>query len=181
MDKLQLVKVNLKELHKYNIKCKKDDKNNEYINLNINRYDILNHKFRNYDQHYNNSNPRLTCIKNKYLNMNINDNWKLRKNKFKHSIIPFDKFDKVVFTFDPSIMDGGISKWSNAFNKTPNNYVPLIKCFVSNNPNYNPCKDNVNIHYKNIIIAGKKNNDSNGILLYLPLYESMNFTANFLP
>ena len=166
----------INELNKYNINFKAT-KQGEYINLNIYEYNILNHKFRNYDQHYNNSNPRLTCIKNKYLNMNINDNWKIRKNKFKHSIIPFDKFDKVVFTFDPSIMDGGISKWSNAFNKTPNNYVPLIKCFVSNNPNYNPCKDNVNIHYKNIIIAGKKNNDANGILLYLPLYESMNFTA----
>ena len=165
----------INELNKYNI-CFKATKQGEYINLNIYEHHILNHKFRNYDQNYNNSNPKLTCLKNKYLNTNINENWKLRKYKFKHSIIPFDKFNKVVFTFDTNTMDGGISKWSNSLNKTPNNYVPLIKCFISTNPNYNLSSNNVNIHYKNIIIAGKKNNDPYGILLYLPLTENIIFT-----
>ena len=50
------------ELEKYNILCFKQG---EYINLNIYQSDILNHKFRNYDHIYNNSNPKLSFTKNK--------------------------------------------------------------------------------------------------------------------
>ena len=160
------------ELHRYNIQCTKQD---EYINLNICQYDILNHKFRNYDHLYNSSNPKLSFSKNKYLFNN--ENWKLRKSKFKHSIIPNNKYDKVVFTFNTNIMDGDITKWSNTFNKTPNNYIPLIKCHISTNSNYLNNQINVNIHYKNIIIVEKKNSDPSIILLYLPLYENIIFTS----
>ena len=162
----------ISELQKYNIQCLKYD---EYINLNICQYDILNHKFRNYDHLYNSSNPKLSFSKNKYLFNN--ENWKLRKSKFKHSIIPNNKYDKVVFTFNTNIMDGDITKWSNTFNKNPNNYIPLIKCHISTNSNYLNNKINVNIHYKNIIIVEKKNSDPSIILLYLPLYENIIFTS----
>jgi len=161
------------ELEKYNILCFKQG---EYINLNIYQSDILNHKFRNYDHIYNNSNPKLSFTKNKYLFNN--DNWKIRKNKFKHSLIPNNKYNKVVFTFNTNSMDGNITKWSNTFNKNPNNYIPLIKCFIYTNLNNLNNKLNVNIHYKNIIIVEKKNSDSSQILLYLPLEENIIFTPS---
>jgi hypothetical protein len=170
----------INELNKRGFTAKKEGEYVIFNNLEVSKLStthvniLMGYHHEDRDNYYDDliqKNYNTLYYQNQYKVKNLNSAWKIRNPDFRSCIIDKKKYNRVVFCFNPDLMDNNYYLYGN-FNQNYNtkhiSYVPMTFCYH----NY-VFSNTAKVHYKNLLIYNLGNNNIRGknLGLYFPLDE----------